>query len=65
MEGVQMSLLVMDIGGSSVKFAVWEKEQLVDKGSFITPKMWDEMKQEMMQLKEKTDAKYTDRKSVV
>lgn len=54
-----MSLLVMDIGGSSVKFAVWEKEQLVDKGSFITPKMWDEMKQEMMQLKEKMDAKYT------
>ena len=48
-----MSLLVMDIGGSSVKFAVWEKEQLVDKGSFITPKMWDEMKQEMMQLKKK------------
>ena len=38
-----MSLLVMDIGGSSVKFAVWEKEQLVDKGSFVTPKTWDEM----------------------
>lgn len=54
-----MSLLVMDIGGSSVKFAVWEKEQLVDKGSFVTPKTWDEMKQEMVQLKGKIDAKYT------
>lgn len=54
-----MSLLVMDIGGSSVKFAVWEKEQLVDKGSFVTPKTWDEMKQEMVQLKGKMDAKYT------
>lgn len=54
-----MSLLVMDIGGSSVKFAVWEKEQLVDKGSFVTPKNWDEMKQEMVQLKGKIDAKYT------
>lgn len=57
--GVHMSLLVMDIGGSSVKFAVWEKEQLVDKGSFVTPKTWDEMKQEMVQLKGKIDAKYT------
>ena len=57
--GVHMSLLVMDIGGSSVKFAVWEKEQLVDKGSFVTPKTWDEMKQEMVQLKGKMDAKYT------
>lgn len=59
MRGVHMSLLVMDIGGSSVKFAVWEKEQLVDKGSFVTPKTWDEMKQEMVQLKGKIDAKYT------
>ncbi|WP_303983788.1 ROK family protein [Niallia circulans] len=53
-----MSLLVMDIGGSSVKFAVWDKEQLVDKGSFITPKTWDEMKQEIIQLKERMGAKY-------
>ncbi|WP_400243895.1 ROK family protein [Niallia sp. JL1B1071] len=54
-----MSLLVMDIGGSSVKFAVWEKEQLVDKGSFVTPKTWEEMKREMLQLKEKMAAEYT------
>ncbi|MGN8845934.1 ROK family protein [Niallia sp. HCP3S3_B10] len=53
-----MSLLVMDIGGSSVKFAVWGKEQLVEKGSFVTPKTWEEMKQEMLQLKEKMAAKY-------
>lgn len=48
---VNLSLLVMDIGGSSVKFAIWEKEQLVDKGSFVTPKSWEELKQEMLQLK--------------
>ncbi|MEQ2464810.1 ROK family protein [Niallia hominis] len=53
-----MSLLLMDIGGSSVKFAVWEKEQLVEKGSFVTPKTWEELKQEMLQLKEKMAAKY-------
>lgn len=56
--GVHMSLLVMDIGGSSVKFAVWEKEELVDKGSFVTPKTWDEMKREMVQLKNKMEAIY-------
>lgn len=53
-----MSLLVLDIGGSSVKFAVWEKEELVDKGAFVTPKTWEEMKQELSNLKGKMEEKY-------
>jgi len=53
-----MSLLVIDIGGSSVKHAVWEKEELVEKGSFVTPKTWEEMKQELQNLKKKMEETY-------
>ena len=53
-----MSLLVLDIGGSSVKFAVWEKEELEEKGAFVTPKTWEEMKQEIQNLKKRMEEKY-------
>lgn len=48
-----MSLLVFDIGGSAVKYAVWDKEEIVDKGSFITPSTWEEMKTSLLQVKQK------------
>lgn len=48
-----MSLLVYDIGGSAVKYGVWDKEEIVDKGSFITPSTWEEMKTSLLQVKQK------------
>lgn len=30
-------LLVIDIGGTTVKYGVWQAEQLTDKGKFMTP----------------------------
>lgn len=45
-----MSIVVFDIGGSAVKFGLWENEGLSNKGSFYTPKNWDDMKEEMMKV---------------
>ncbi|CZQ87971.1 ROK family protein [Trichococcus ilyis] len=42
-----MSIVVFDIGGSSVKYGSWQGDVLVGKGSFETPKSWDAMKNEM------------------
>jgi len=49
-----MAILAFDIGGSSVKHGVWDDEKLVDKGSFKTPKTWEEMKEKLKKIKEKT-----------
>lgn len=39
-----MSLAVFDIGGTSVKYGLWEDDQLKFESSFLTPKTWPEMK---------------------
>lgn len=54
-----MAILAFDIGGSSVKHGVWNEEQLVEKGSFKTPKSWEEMKEKLEHVKEKASAHYT------
>lgn len=52
-----MQLAVFDIGGTSVKFGVWENETLKYQDKFLTPKSWEEMKQKIketfMMLEEK------------
>ncbi len=48
-----MSLLVFDIGGSAVKYGVWDNEEIVEKGSFITPSTWEDMKTSLFQVKQK------------
>nr|WP_321292022.1 ROK family protein [uncultured Trichococcus sp.] len=42
-----MSIVVFDIGGSAVKFGLWQEDALAGKGSFETPKTWNAMKDEM------------------
>lgn len=42
-----MRLTVFDIGGSSVKHALWAEDHIEMKGAFPTPETWEEMKVEM------------------
>lgn len=39
-----MAIAAFDIGGTSVKYGLWNGTELDRKGSFPTPKTWDEMK---------------------
>lgn len=48
MESEYMSIVVFDIGGSAVKYGLWENESLSNKASFTTPKSWNDMKEEML-----------------
>lgn len=54
-----MAILAFDIGGSSVKHGVWSDDQLIEKGSFKTPKSWDEMKAQLVAVKEKVENAFT------
>lgn len=47
-----MSLLVFDIGGQSVKHAVWANSELVEKGSFKTPNNWEALLNSMIEVVE-------------
>ena len=53
-----MALLVFDIGGSSVKYGVWDQDCIVDKGSFMTPSTWDGMKESLLKIKKEMEATY-------
>lgn len=48
-----MAILAFDIGGTSVKYGVWQQEALREKGSFKTPKTWEEMKDSLVKAKER------------
>ncbi|MBP1044969.1 ROK family protein [Enterococcus sp. BWM-S5] len=43
-----MAILAFDLGGSAVKYGVWEKNELHETGKFSTPKTWAEMKQSLL-----------------
>lgn len=43
-----MAILTFDLGGSAVKYGVWEKNALHETGKFSTPKTWEEMKASLM-----------------
>ena len=45
-QGNNVRLTVFDIGGSSVKHALWDGEHLLRKSAFPTPKTWEAMKAE-------------------
>lgn len=47
-----MSLLAFDIGGTSVKYAIWDEDRLKEKGSFLTPESWEELKNQLLHVKE-------------
>lgn len=40
-----MSLAVFDMGGTSVKYGLWQGDQLQFQDSFVTPATWPEMKE--------------------
>lgn len=45
-------ILAFDVGGTSVKYALWQNGQLMGQSSFTTPASWYEMKQKMVQIKD-------------
>lgn len=53
-----MSLLAFDIGGTSVKYAVWDEERLKDKNSFPTPASWQELKNSLVSIKDSIAKEY-------
>ncbi len=44
-----MSLVVFDMGGSSVKYALWD-DKLIGQSNFKTPTSWDDMKASMLEV---------------
>lgn len=54
-----MSLLVFDIGGQGVKYAIWQNNELIEKSSFKTPDNWESLQEELFnvyeQLKNKAE----------
>lgn len=45
-----MNLVVFDIGGTSVKYGLYQDGSIEKKSSFATPKTWDEMKENLYQV---------------
>lgn len=45
--------LVIDIGGSSVKSALWQQGQLREQEQFASPRKWEEMLQQIIALKKR------------
>ena len=46
-----MTLLVFDVGGTSVKYSLWQNEKLLSISSFNTPAIWSELKQKIIEIK--------------
>lgn len=42
-----MSVIIFDFGGTSVKYGTWDQGELGNHGSFVTPKTWPEMKENL------------------
>lgn len=53
-----MGIAAFDIGGTSVKYGIWENEALSHKGNFKSPRTWEEMKEELQRVKEEMAEKY-------
>lgn len=54
-----MTLLTIDIGGTSIKYGVWENEELSHKGNLKTPATWEEMKSSLIRIKETAEETFT------
>lgn len=50
--------LVIDIGGSSVKSALWHEGKLQEKEQFSSPTSWQEMLQQLIALKKRKSLQY-------
>lgn len=53
-----MGLAAFDIGGTSVKYAYWQEDSLIEKGSFSSPATWTGMKNELKRVKEDYEERY-------
>ncbi|WP_208560943.1 ROK family protein [Marinilactibacillus kalidii] len=54
-----MSILTFDIGGTSVKYAVWDEDRLKEKGSFSTPERWEMLKAALLKVKKKVEKHFS------
>lgn len=54
-----MAILAFDIGGSFIKFGVWNNESLENKGQIKTPDEWDIMKEELVTIQKKLGKLYS------
>lgn len=54
-----MAILAFDIGGSAVKYGIWNEDQLIGKDKFKTPKTWEEMKQQLVIVKKNAEKNVT------
>ncbi|MGB3160340.1 MAG: ROK family protein [Carnobacterium sp.] len=54
-----MSILAFDIGGTSIKYGMWENEELSHKGNVKTPSTWEEMKRTLREIKTEFEKEYT------
>ena len=45
-----MSILAVDIGGTSVKYALWQAESLQNPGNFQTPDSWSALQEELLRV---------------
>lgn len=43
-----MNILVFDLGGSAVKYGVWDGHELGQKGQFPTPATWESMQNDLL-----------------
>src|SRR5699024_11696564 len=52
-----MRLMAFDLGGTSVKYGTYVKDELIDKGSFITPATLEELMEKMTTVIDKQEKK--------
>jgi len=53
-----MGILVFDFGGTSVKYGIWSQDEVKEKGSFWTPKIWDELVGSILRVKQQFEKTY-------
>lgn len=53
-----MAILAFDIGGTSVKYGIWQGDSLSDVSSFPTPSSWQEMKNSLLTVKQQFEQTY-------
>ncbi|OJF91610.1 ROK family protein [Alkalibacterium sp. 20] len=53
-----MAILAFDIGGSAVKYGIWNEEQLIEQDKFKTPKNWEKMKEQLIAVKERVEQNF-------
>ena len=50
-----MKLMAFDLGGTSVKYGTYVKDELIDKGSFVTPNSLEELMEKMTSVMNKQE----------